>query len=168
MSCRVHPVSSDWLFFFRYFCNGDLIAFILGSSDRFMPVSALLTVSTNSLDSLNNLHSLYKFYIGSIFEHFFIGIPHPPKKRRRKKEVPLAHFASSFCVTFPRNAMVGGDNSLRADFPLRHHRLFFCNARGIISGPLGAFVLFAVSEQSNRSLHIIACVLRMNYSLEWA
>ena len=30
------------------------------------------------------------------------------------------------CVTFPRNAMVGGDNSLRADFPLRHHRLFFC------------------------------------------
>ena len=71
-------------------------------------------------------------------------------------------------VTFPRNAMVDGDNSLRADFPLRHHRLFFCNARGIISGPLGAFVLFAVSEQSNRSLHIIACLLRMDYSLEWA
>ena len=70
-------------------------------------------------------------------------------------------------VTFPRNAMVG-DNSLRADLPLRRHRLFFCNARGIISGPLGAFVLFAVSEQSNRSLHIIAYVLRMNHSLEWA
>ena len=30
------------------------------------------------------------------------------------------------CVTFPRNAMVGGDNSLREDLPLRHHRLFFC------------------------------------------